>query len=292
VSTRWRILDLAHHNGLITTRRGRLTINNIDIPLADISCIITGHTTTWDEGFIPLITKFEIPTVICDWRNIPTAIITPWSTNTRIGARQHAQAALTQPRKKNAWMRITRSKIVGQANNLRHQPAQRAKLLQIAKTVRSGDPTNTEATAARIYWAHLFDTESFTRDTSGHGRNTLLNYGYTILRGSVIRAIVTTGLTPTLGIWHHNRSNTFALADDLIEPFRPAIDHAVTIFPATTHLRDSGVRAHLVATLTQPIDKTGETLNSAITSFTQHYANYVEGDVTTLNVPSWSPPGG
>ena len=70
MSTRWRILDLAHHQGLITTQRGRLTINNIDIPLADISCIITGHTTTWDEGFIPLTTKFEIPTVICDWRNI------------------------------------------------------------------------------------------------------------------------------------------------------------------------------------------------------------------------------
>jgi CRISPR-associated protein Cas1 len=291
MTTRWRIVDLASFSGTITTKRGRLTINNTEIPLADVTCIITGPATTWDAGLPALATSYDIPIIICDWRNIPIATLTGWGDNTRIGARQTAQANLSLPRKKNAWMHIVRAKILGQAANLPSNTPQHQRLQQLARSTRSGDPNNTEATAARTYWQHVFPGETFRRDTNSNGRNSLLNYGYTILRGAIIRGIITTGLTPTLGIHHKNRANPFALADDLIEPFRPAIDHLVQQLPADTELKQPGTRQHLAAGLTLPTP-TGETLNTAITNLCQRYANYVEGNTKTLEVPTWSPQGG
>lgn len=55
----------------------------------------------------------------------------------------------------------------------------------------------------------------------------MLNYGYTVLRAATIRAVVASGLHPTIGLHHSNRGNAFALADDLMEPFRPLVDCTV-----------------------------------------------------------------
>lgn len=96
----------------------------------------------------------------------------------------------------------------------------------LARKVRSGDPQNIEAQAARKYWTLLFGKD-FRRDKNGDGINALLNYGYTVLRAIVSRAICAAGLHPTLGIFHSNNYNAFALADDLMEPFRPYVDAVV-----------------------------------------------------------------
>ena len=92
--------------------------------------------------------------------------------------------------------------------------------------VKSGDSDNREGIAARLYWGALFG-EGFTRDRNEPGINSLLNYGYTVLRVATARALVSAGLTPSLGIFHHNRSNAFPLADDLMEPYRPFVDEIV-----------------------------------------------------------------
>ena len=39
--------------------------------------------------------------------------------------------------------------------------------------------------------------------------------------------MVSAGLFPALGIFHHNRSNAFPLADDMMEPYRPFVDEIV-----------------------------------------------------------------
>ena len=94
--------------------------------------------------------------------------------------------------------------------------------------MKSGDPDNLEARAAAYYWKCLFsDTEGFTREREGIPPNNLLNYGYAILRAIVARALVTSGLLPTLGIHHHNRYNAYCLADDVMEPYRPYVDELV-----------------------------------------------------------------
>lgn len=96
-------------------------------------------------------------------------------------------------------------------------------LRNYASQVASGDTDNREAVAAKAYWDHLFGTD-FIRNPDGDGINTFLNYGYAILRGITARAVCSTGLHPSLGIFHRNRQNNYCLVDDLIEPFRPIID--------------------------------------------------------------------
>ncbi len=292
MSTRWRIVDLVNYSGHVGVKRGNLVVKDSEVPLADVACIVTGDKTSWDAGFVSLTAQYEVPVVVCDWRNVPIATLTGWSSNSRVGARHQAQASLSIPREKNAWMRIVKEKINGQANNLNLFSSETSRLKQLATEVRSGDPANIEALAARIYWAHVFHPDDFQRDRNGKDRNPLLNYGYTILRGAVIRGVVISGLAPALGLWHRNRANAFALADDLIEPFRPAIDHVVKSMEQTTNLRDPGVRQALVQTLTMPMSQTGETVNSAIVSLCQKYACYVEGDSDFLEVPTWSSPHG
>lgn len=94
--------------------------------------------------------------------------------------------------------------------------------------VRSGDPENLEARTAAYYWKNLFPKyPDFVRDREGTPPNNLLNYGYAILRAVIARALVGSGLLPTLGIHHHNRYNAYCLADDIMEPYRPYVDELV-----------------------------------------------------------------
>ncbi len=242
--------------------------------------------------------KYDVPILTCDWRGIPIAGTFPWSHNSRVAARHHAQAELSLPRSKNAWMRIVKAKIRGQAGVLRvHSPGNADRLDALAGTVRSGDPHNVEAQAARYYWSHLFPAEGFSRTPGlGQGLNGFLDYGYTILRGYTIRAICVAGLWPTLGMWHHQRSNTFGLADDLMEPFRPAVDTLVKelqVTKAEDGLLDPDAKHQLVQVTSLSMTRgVGDTVATAISTLVQRFAIYIEGDVQSLEVPIWQEPDG
>jgi CRISPR-associated protein Cas1 len=114
-------------------------------------------------------------------------------------------------------------------------------MLKWAGEVKSGDADNMEARAAVYYWKNLFpDIEGFVRGREEMPPNNLLNYGYAILRAVVARALVASGLLPTLGIHHHNRYNAYCLADDIMEPYRPFVDKLVVeiVTVASTSLSD------------------------------------------------------
>ena len=96
----------------------------------------------------------------------------------------------------------------------------------LSRKVRSGDPDNVEAEAARRYWPLLFGL-NFHRDKGGGGINGLLNYGYAVLRAGIARAVMAAGLHPSFGLMHSNRGNPMVLVDDLMEPFRPGVDRDV-----------------------------------------------------------------
>jgi CRISPR-associated protein Cas1 len=101
-------------------------------------------------------------------------------------------------------------------------------MLTLSQSVKSGDSDNCEARAAVYYWKHLFpDFLQFKRERYGLPPNNLLNYGYAILRAVVARALVCSGLLPTLGIHHRNQYNAYCLADDIMEPYRPFVDRVV-----------------------------------------------------------------
>lgn len=88
------------------------------------------------------------------------------------------------------------------------------------------DFTNWEGVAANCYWKRLMGN-SFIRDRYGEEPNNLLNYGYALLRSSMSRALMDSGLMPTLGVFHRSYYDSFPLADDIMEPYRPYVDRKV-----------------------------------------------------------------
>ena len=134
-----------------------------------------------------------------------------------------AQWEAGRPLAKQLWSRIVVAKLRWQAAVLEAHGGERAALDMLIRKVRSGDPDNIEAQAARRYWPLLMGSD-FRRDRDAADINGPLNYGYTILRSLVARSVIAAGLHPSIGIHHANRGNAFALADDLVEPFRPLVD--------------------------------------------------------------------
>jgi CRISPR-associated protein Cas1 len=118
-------------------------------------------------------------------------------------------------------------KIDNQANHFLSRGKNALRLKRYAKEVKSGDFGNEEALAAAFYFQNLFDIEGYSRNQKGIAPNNLLNYGYAILRAVTARAVVSTGLLPSVGIFHHNKYNPFCLADDIMEPYRPFVDALV-----------------------------------------------------------------
>lgn len=287
--SQWRVVDLLAFEGTLEARRGRLVINDQDVPLAETSCILIGNHVQLDSSVLNMAAKYDVVLASCDWRGVPIATSIGSAGNTRIGARHQAQAALSAPRRKNAWMQIVKAKIKGQAENLKLvDEAASDAVASLANRVRSGDPSNIEAQAAKAYWRILFSDPQFIRSPgSGTGRNSLLDYGYGVLRAQVIKAVLTAGLIGALGIHHKNRSNAYAIADDLIEPFRPVVDWTVVQMPDDAELSDSGYKHQLVDVLGLSFEGDGGTVNTKITELAQNFGQYVEGDIEKLSVPSW-----
>lgn len=288
VMGQWQVLDLTQYEGVVAVDRGCLVLGEHRVPVADVGTVLVGQGARWGYGLVDKAVRFDFTVLVCDWRMVPIAHVSGWSDNSRVVARHRAQAAQTEPRRKNAWMRVIKRKIEHQARSLRECSCEgEASLLRLAKQVRSGDPSNVEAQAASLYWKQLFGSP-FRRDPQrGDALNDFLNYGYTILRGAVIREVLAAGLSPSLTLFHRGRGNTFALADDLIEPFRPVVDvHVATHLSSELELTKD-VRAGLVSVAQQPFTKDGSSVATAVRQLCQNYARYVEGDVEGLSVPKW-----
>lgn len=261
------------------------------VPVADVAVVLLGIKVSISTAVMHRLLDADIVVMFCDWRGVPEGAAYPWRAHTRVGARQRAQATLSVPRQKNAWGRLVKAKVLGQARVLAEVDASAAlRLRNLAKEVRSGDPDNIEGQAARIYWNRVFGPdEPFLRVyESEDSRNTCLNYGYGVLRAQGIRAVVSAGLNPTLGVFHRGRSNYFNLVDDLIEPFRPAVDDAVLRLPVDASLSDRVVKQRLVQAVKQPFNVDGETLPTVLERLAQHLGQYVEGDRDRLDVPQWT----
>ncbi|KFF31260.1 type II CRISPR-associated endonuclease Cas1 [Bifidobacterium bombi] len=293
-ATQWRVIDCTESNGSIRIKRGNLVISteNVDstlIPFSDCDLLFVGPNMSVGASVIQQCARYDVSLLLCDWRGIPVAGLYPWENqHNRIGARQSAQANISEPKRKNAWGRIVKSKIFGQAQTLKRYDASAARFLtELSKHVASGDPQNCEAQAARVYWSSLPNGKGFHRiPGNGDTRNGQYDYAYTILRGRTIRAVLGAGLCTSLGFFHRNHSNFFALADDIIEPFRPAVDSAVLTLTHDQPL-DAKTKAMLVKASNRVFDEEGETIPTVMNRFAQQIGRYCEGDIDRLNVPKW-----
>lgn len=217
--------------GRLSLVHGQLRVNQEDeeitIPLEDIAWIVAdNHRTTLTVSLLAACADWGVAVITTDARHMPCAVTLPFHTHHRTAAIARLQLDAGAPLKKRLWQAIIRAKIVNQGDVLKRTKATATPpLAEMAKRVRSGDPDNIEARAARDYWSALFD--DFTRGNEADLRNKALNYAYAVLRGCVARALTAAGLLPAIGLHHDSMTNPFNLADDLIEPFRPFADLTV-----------------------------------------------------------------
>jgi CRISPR-associated protein Cas1 len=194
------------------------------VPIEDLGILILDHSQICHtQGLLTACFENNVSVLICDKRHMPSAVFMPLDGNSLHAKTVAQQIQITEPIRKRLWQTIVQAKIREQAKVLLNATGDSQPLPAFASRVKSGDPENIEAQAARIYWQKLFG-QDFRRNSDGAGINVLLNYGYALVRAAVARAIVSTGLHPSLGLHHHNQYNSFCLADDLVEPLRPAVD--------------------------------------------------------------------
>lgn len=197
------------------------------VPIEDVGVVLLEHQQT--SVTLPLLNALaenEVQVVICNSKGMPSAMVQSMNSNNLQGETLRNQIACGEVLKKQLWKQVVEAKIRNQASLLDNVGEKGSVLKPFYTNVRSGDVDNREGIAARIYFQHLFG-DSFIRNRDEPGINALLNYGYSILRAATCRAIVSSGLLPAIGIFHHNRSNAYPLADDLMEPFRPFVDGVV-----------------------------------------------------------------
>lgn len=201
------------------------------IPIEDIGIVVLDHPRiTITEGVIAALLANSTALITCNEKRMPTGLLMPLHGNTLYNERFRNQLDASLPLKKQLWQQTIKYKIENQAAVLRKNNSNVSanNMLVWARDVKSGDPDNYEARAAAFYWKNIFqDNPDFIRAPEGAIPNNLLNYGYAILRATVARALVMSGLLPVSGIHHHNRYNPYCLADDIMEPYRPFVDQVV-----------------------------------------------------------------
>lgn len=232
-----RIVDIATDDRHLSAYRGFLVVSEKKeemgrVPLDDIAAVIVhAHGVTWSTNLIVALAERGALMVLCGTNHAPVAVCLPLDGHHGQNGRIRAQWEAGRPLSKQLWREIVVMKIRWQMAILQARGIDVNAFDMLLRRVRSGDPENIEAQAARRYWPLLMG-EDFRRDRAVGGVNGLLNYGYTVLRSLLARSVVAAGLHPSIGVHHANRGNAFALADDLVEPFRPLVDAMALHFVA------------------------------------------------------------
>lgn len=193
-------------------------------PLEDIDTILIENNSVKLSAY--MLQKFAslgIAVYICDEKHMPNAVVLPMVRHSRHFRILKAQINLGKPLQKRLWQQIVWKKIENQAECLKLSgKADSDKLSAMAEEVQSGDKTHVESKAAAFYFNRLFGP-GFSRGED-HIINSALNYGYAIVRGMIARDLICYGFEPSIGLFHKSELNSFNLADDLIETFRPIVD--------------------------------------------------------------------
>jgi len=229
----WQIIDLAEDGRYLHSERQWLIVKDKNaelgrVALSDIQSVLAHcRHATYSHDLLLKLSGHDIPLVLCDDRHQPVSILISLCGHHQHAGRARAQMDSPVPQQKRLWRDLVKKKILEQARTLDgFDKTGSSGLKQLAAKVRAGDPDNIEARAARYYWPRLFGS-GFRRDRENPGLNAHLNYGYTILRSAMARAVTASGLVPSIGVGHINARNNFCLVDDLIEPFRPLVDRLV-----------------------------------------------------------------
>jgi CRISP-associated protein Cas1 len=224
-----RIVEIKCEGRRLSLDRGFLAVTGPEgtlgkVPLDEIEAVILSNPAAgFTSQIVAALAMRGAPQVICGNDFRPVAWLLPVDGHHAQGDRMEAQAGSTLPTRKRLWAELVRAKILAQAAALERIGANPIPIRALAERVRSGDPGNLEAQAAQRYFPAMFGN-GFYRHRNGEGANSMLNYGYTVLRAATARAIVAAGLHPSFSLQHRSRGDALRLAEDIMEPFRPAVD--------------------------------------------------------------------
>jgi CRISP-associated protein Cas1 len=198
-------------------------------PIEDIGLLILDHQQiTITQSLLWKLLANNTAVISCDDTHHPTGLFLNLNGHSLQSQKHQAQLEASIPLKKQLWQQTIVAKIKNQAALLVQERENANYLYKLAEDVKSGDSENAEAQAAAYYWKRLFPAFlEFRRERYGPPPNNLLNYGYSIVRALVARSLVASGLLPTFGIHHRNQYNSYCLADDIMEPYRPFVDKIV-----------------------------------------------------------------
>lgn len=275
----------------INIKNNQLTLisdkKSIDYPLEDINSIMVDNPKTI-VSFVTLsqLANYGILTYFCDEKHLPNGVLLPFYNHYQTLTVYNLQINIAKPLQKNMWQTIIKNKISNQ-NQVLNIVGFKDQLKLLATNVLSGDSSNNEAKASAVYFKSLFG-KNFSRKNDMLIVNSMLNYGYAVVRGIVARSVVVHGLLPFLGIFHHNQFNQFNLADDLMEIFRPLVDLYVK-----TQLNDCKeltpqIKFGLCDLINYDvlIDGKKQTLNNAIDMFVESFAKSVANQSNCLKTVS------
>ncbi len=290
----WRVLYIEKANYLslyLDNLKIKQGVDESTIPLSDINSIVIDNNSL--TLTVPLINKcmeYKINIILCDIYHLPNSIIFPYSGNYQSPFQLNKQIKWSEKSKKYLWQRIVKQKIYNQRFILKKYKSEEKlsidKLGIYEKDVVMGDTTNREGHAAKVYFHSLFGSD-FVRQADD-SINASLNYGYSILRSQICRALIGKGLDAKLGIFHKGMSNEFNLADDLIETFRPIIDEYVykNVYPNNSFNHD--VRLEIVELTTKKVLIKGkkQTIVNAINIMIDGIITFFDtGDIDTIVLP-------
>lgn len=202
--------------------------DTVKIHLSEISSVVLQTNQVYVSAYLlSELAKAKISFVVSDEKRNPIGQYLPLYGAHNASKRISEQLGWSEPAKKRVWKRVVRDKIAHQAQvlNARAREEMGLRLSKLIPEVRSGDTTNREAHAARLYLQAMFGGD-FSRDDDT-SINAALDYGYAILLSAVNREIVARGYLTQMGICHKSEYNQFNLGCDLMEPFRPVVDRLV-----------------------------------------------------------------
>lgn len=266
------------------------------IPIEDIGVVILDHSQiTITHALLAKLLQNNTAVITCNNTHHPEGLFLPLDVNTLQQQRFTDQINASEPLKKQLWQQTIKAKIRNQAALLEKNGISGQTLRIWSNEVTSGDGLNHEARAAAFYWKSLFTPylPDFTRGRFEAYPNNLLNYGYAILRATVARALVGSGLLPTLGIHHSNKYNAYCLADDMMEPYRPYVDDLVVHLVKRHNGKeldiDKTVKQHLlqIPALDIVIDGQRSPLMVALNRTTSSLAKCYGGELRKLLYPDF-----
>lgn len=229
-------------------------------PVEDLGFVVLdNYQITISHQLIVALQGKNVAIISCDAHHLPHGLMLPMSGHVEHSERLKHQLNVSEPLRKQLWKQTVEAKISQQMLLLKKLHKDYEPMVNYLNNVKSGDSTNMEGIAAQYYWKNLFD--DFSREREGEAPNNFLNFGYAVLRSIVARAIVSSGLNPTIGIFHRNKYNPYCLADDIMEPYRPYVDELVyklMFLPTRPQELNREVKAELLKIMTCDVTMMGK----------------------------------